>query len=87
MVGEQYRQLVMFCDGGEHPSIFCIAAWGDQRAGEIYVRLLGGGGSGVACVGEVGANGQGDAGAVNVDEATFMAGGTVNLFTFVKVLF
>ena len=87
MVGEQYRQLVALCDGGEQLGIFCIAAWGDQRAGEVNVRLLRGGGGGVAWVGEVGAYGQGDAGAVNVDEATFMAGGTVNLFPFVKVLF
>ncbi|WP_404471288.1 hypothetical protein LG301_11455 [Vreelandella venusta] len=67
MVDEQYRQLVALCDGGEQLGIFCIATWGDQRAGEVNVRLLGGGGSGVVLVGEVGANGQGDAGAVNVD--------------------
>lgn len=87
MVGEQYRQLVALCDVGEQLGIFCITAWGNQRAGEIYVRLLGGGSSGVAWAGEVGANGQGDAGAVNVDEAALIAGCTVNLFPFVKVLF
>ena len=87
MVGEQYRLLVVLCDGGEQLGICCIAAWGDQRAGEIYVRLLGGGDSVVAWVGEVGAYGQGDAGPVHVDQAAFMAGGTINLLPFVKVLF
>ena len=87
MVGEQYRQLVALCDDGEQLCVFCIAAWGDQRAGEVNVCLLFGGGSGVAWLGEVGAYGQGDACAVNVDQAAFMAGGAVNLFPFVQVLF
>ena len=49
--------------------------------------MLGGGGSGVAWVGEVGAYGQGDACAVNVYQVALTAGGTVNIFPFVKVLF
>ena len=87
MVGEQYRKLVAFCGGGEQLGIVGVAAWGDQRTGEVNVRLLRGGGGGVAWVGEVGAYGQGNAGAVDLDQAAITAGGTVNLLPFVKVLF
>lgn len=38
-------------------------------------------------VGEVGANGQGNAGAIHVDKAAFVAGGAINILPFVKVLF
>lgn len=87
MVGEQYWQLVAFCGGGDQLGIVGVAAWGDQRASEVNVRLLSGGGGGVAWVGEVGAHGQGDAGAADIDQATITTRGTVNLLPFVQVLF
>lgn len=41
----------------------------------------------MAKVGKVGANGEGDAGAVYVDKAAFVARGTINILHFMKVLF
>ena len=87
MVGEQYRQLVALCDVGEQLGIFYIAAWGDECAGEVDVRLLVSGGSGMAWVGKIGAHGQSDAGTVDVNHAAITAGGAVHILAFVKVLF
>lgn len=41
----------------------------------------------MAGVDKVGAHGQGDAGVIHVDQAAFIAGGTINFLPFVKVLF
>ena len=55
--------------------------------GEQYWQLVAFCGGGVAWVGEVGAHGQGDAGAADIDQATITTRGTVNLLPFVQVLF